>query len=123
MTIRVTIKQDLHVVKKIRIAVDLQDLRRGERFELMKVHPLVQHRIAHERSKTARPESLDGVFIRAHQMNGRSLTLELRDEDVRLLSIKKDVDRYASVVSAQALHAAEKLLVIIRHLCRPAGRE
>src|SRR5689334_16463343 len=118
MTIRVTVKQDLHVVKEIGIAVDLQNLRRAERCELMEVHPLVQHRIAHEGSKSARFETSDGVFIGTHLMNGYALALESCDKGVRMFPIKEDVDRYDSVIGTQALHAVEKLVVVIGRLWR-----
>jgi hypothetical protein len=51
-------------------------------------------------------------------MNAYSFALEPRDEDVRMFTIKKDVNRYDSVVGTQAFHAAEKLLVVIGQLWR-----
>jgi hypothetical protein len=56
-------------------------------------------------------------------MNSHSLALEGRDEEMRMFTIKKDVDRHDSIVSTQTLNTAEKLLVVIRRLWRTSAGE
>jgi hypothetical protein len=49
-------------------------------------------------------------------MNRYGFVFKLPHEVARMFTVKKDVNRHASVVRAQALHTMAKLRVVIRRL-------